>query len=55
MHYAYIISHVPGKQVHTADALSRVVLMRSLEPGELKVQKEVDWFLNGLLERKNFL
>ena len=50
MQFFYSISHVPGKNLHTADTLLRAPLMRSLEPEELKLQEEVVRFVNSVTE-----
>ena len=41
MQYAYTISHVPGKNLYTADALSRAPLVRPLTVEESRFTDEV--------------
>ena len=50
MRFSYTISHVPGKSLCTADALSQTPLVRPLNYEETKLETEVKAFVDSIVK-----
>lgn len=50
MRFSYTISHVPGKSLCTADALSRAPLTRPLNHEEKKLEADVKAFVDSIVK-----
>ena len=48
MSYDYEIRHVPGKLLHTADALSRAPLKNTISPNELVQVEEMEFHMSSV-------
>ena len=48
MSYDYEIRHVPGKLLHTADALSRAPLKNAVSPNELVQVEEMEFHTSSV-------
>ena len=49
MRFTYTISHVPGKHLYTADALSRAPLVRPLDQIEGKLESDVKAYVDSVV------
>ena len=49
MRFTYSISHVPGKPLYTADALSRALLVRPLDQMEGKLESDVKAYVDSVV------
>ena len=49
MRFDYHITHVPGKYLYAADALSRAPTNDSLNEEEIKLQEEVEYFIEAVV------
>ncbi|XP_061926289.1 uncharacterized protein K02A2.6-like [Entelurus aequoreus] len=49
LRYDYDIVHVPGKNLITADTLSRAPLQDKMSPGDLELEREVQVFVNAVV------
>ena len=50
MRFSYTISHVPGRELYTADTLSRAPLVRPLDPKEEQLQNQVQAFVASVVK-----
>ena len=51
MKFGYTIQHVPGKFLHTADALSRAPIRGTSTLEEITTQKEVEIFIDSMAQQ----
>ena len=47
--FDYIIKHVPGKSLHTADTLSRAPLKSSVDSDELMEIQDVEFYISTVI------
>ena len=47
--FDYHISHVPGKYLYTANALSRATTLPNSDEEATKLQGEVEWFIQRVV------
>ena len=49
MRYDYEIKHVPGKLLHTADALSRAPLKDTINSNEVSQAKDIEFHMSSVI------
>ena len=52
LRFDYHITHVPGKYLYAADALSRAPNNDSLNEEEIKLQEEVEYFIEAVVSHQ---
>ena len=50
MRFDYVIKHVPGKSVHTTDALSQAPLEYTVDSDELMEIQEIEWHISTVVD-----